>query len=380
MTIHVGKSGTAATWFWDTGVTLPGLGLLREREAAAGAVRILTAGIQPDGTPPVTYERQQYLYGYQIPLLTWGVGHYLALCPDSALLADAYEPLARYVRHWLDRYTVAHDLVIYPPGGTSLDDALRWHSGSPLTPRPGQPWWQQEWGQSRPDLYASPDINAFLYLELRTLAEMADALGKADEARGWRERAERLAAAINAWLIEPGTRTYQDRHIESGTFTGMISMASFIPVYAGIAPRESAEALCRDYLLAPEHFLTAMPFPVIDRAHPTFRSGGFLHQPAAFPGALVQQSYWRGRTWIHGDCWLLGALWQTGLRAEADAVADRILEAVSRSEGIHECYDSLTGFGNGHPEFMWSAAGVLMIAHRFYAQPPVARLRGGGKV
>jgi hypothetical protein len=148
------------------------------------------------------------------------------------------------------------------------------------------------------------------------------------------------------------------------------------PIYAGIAPAEVADAGCRSYLLSPEHFLTKLPFPVVDRAHPTFRAGGFLHEPDAFPGALVQQSYWRGRTWIHGDCWLLGALWQSGFQAEADLIADRILEAVGRSEGIYECYDSLTGFGNGHPEFMWSAAAVLMVACRFYARPPVAQLRG----
>ncbi len=376
MTIHVGKSGTAATWFWDTGVSLPGLGLLGEREAAAGAVRILMDGIKPDGTPPVTYECQRYLYSYQIPLVAWGTGHYLALCSSPALLAEVYEPLARYVRHWLDTYAVDHGLVTYPPGCTSLDDALRWYTGSPLVPAAGRPWQTHDWGRPRQDLFASPDINAFLYLELRTLAEMADALDKPDEAHGWRARARKLAQAINARLIEPATRTYQDRHIETGAFTGLINLASFIPIYAGIAPPDVAEISCRDYLLSPEHFLTAMPFPVVDRAHPTFRAGGFLYEPAGYPGSLVQQSYWRGRTWVHGDSWYLGALWQSGFRKEADIMAGRILDAISRSEGIYECYDSLTGFGNGHPEFMWSSAAVLMLAHRFYARPPVARLRG----
>ena len=374
LTMHVSKSGTAATWFWDTGVSLPGLGLMGEREAAVGAARILLAGIRPDGTPPVTYEHQRYLYSYQIPLVAWGLGHYLASVGDDVLLAEAYGPLARYVRHWVDGFSTRHGLMVYPQGCTSLDDALRWHSGSPLTPSPGTPWQAQEWGRPQQHLYASPDINAFLYLEMCTLAEMARALQKPDDAASWNEEAERLAAAINAWFIEPETRTYQDRQVETGIFNGMISLGSFIPVYAGIAPREVADVLCRDYLLSPEHFLTTMPFPVIDRAHPTFRSGGFLHAPPSQPGSLVQQSYWRGRTWIHGDCWLLGALWQSGFQEEADQIADQILEAVSRSEGIHECYDSLTGYGNGHPEFLWSSAAVLMVAYRFYRLPPAARI------
>ncbi len=160
-------------------------------------------------------------------------------------------------------------------------------------------------------------------------------------------------------------------------FACQTDLASFIPVYAGIAPREVADAACRDYLLSPAHFLTAMPFPVIDRAHPTFRRGGWLHEPPSRPGALVQQAYWRRRTWIHGDCWLLGALRQSGFQEEADTIAERILAAVGKNEAIHECYDSLTGYGNGHPEFLWSSAAVLMLIHRFYTRPPVATLAPG---
>jgi len=378
MTIHAGKTGCAATWFWDSGVTLPALGLMRERETGAGVLRLLTRGIAADGKPAVTYENKTYCdYGYQMPILAWGAGHYLAQTVDTALLRELYDPLARYVRHWMDTFRTKWGLVIHPPGCSCLDDALRWHSGSPLAGRPGQPWYEQVWGQMSPTSFAAPDINAFLVLECRSLAAMARQLGKSEDATAWLVLADELAAAINEWLLDPQTRTYQDRHIETGTFNGMVNLASFIPVYAGIAPPDIAEHLCRDYLLSPDHFLTDLPFPVIDRAHPTFRHGGFLHTPPANPDALVQHSYWRGRTWIHGNNWYLGALWQSGFRQEADELADRILTAVGRGEGINECYDSLTGFGNGHPEFMWSSAAVLLLAHGFYRQNPVAGVNHG---
>jgi glycogen debranching enzyme len=72
--------------------------------------------------------------------------------------------------------------------------------------------------------------------------------------------------------------------------------------------------------------------------------------------------------------WYLGALWKSGFEREADRAADQILTAMSRSEGINECYDSLTGFGNGHTEFMWSSAAVLLMANQFYRGEPVAKL------
>ena len=373
-TIHVGKTGCAATYFWDSASTFPALALISEREAAIGALRLLIGGIKEDGTPAATYEHQKYVYSYQMPILAWSAGHYLAAAPDAALLGEIYEPLCRYVQHWMKSYRTTEGLAVHPPGSTCLDDTLRWHEGSPLAPKPGYPWHEHRWGKMAPETFACPDVSTFLVLEMRTLAEMADALGKPDEAADWRGQATTLADAINGWLIEPTTRTYQDRQIKTGEFNGMIQFGSFLPLYAGIAPPEIAESMCRDYLLSPAHFLTPLPFPVIDRAHPTFRSGGFLHTVPEHPGSLIQQAYWRGRTWPHVNNWYLGALWRSGFESEADRAADQILTAMGRTEGINECYDSLTGFGNGHTEFMWSSAAVLLMANQFYRGEPVAKL------
>ena len=52
---------------------------------------------------------------------------------------------------------------------------------------------------------------------------------------------------------------------------------------------------------------------------------------------------------------------------EADRACARMLEAMDRNEALYECYDPLTGVGNGHPEFMWSAAAVLVAVKRHYA-------------
>ncbi len=375
MTIHAGKTGVCATWFWDTGCTLPALGLINEHDTIRGALRVLTRGIRPDGTPPVTCENGVYQYSYQMPLLTWGAGHCFAASPDPGLMEEIYEPLSRYVRHWLERFRTPHGVVIHPPGMSCLDDAKRWQRRETLVPAPGQPWTEVQGDRMHSSEYAPPDVNTFLALEMRTLAVMAEAMGYAKDAAHWKREGERLAEAINHWLFEPETGTYQDRHVETGVFGGMVHMGSFLPLYAGFAPAEIGRAMCRNYLLAPNHFLTPMPFPVVDRAHPSYRPGGYLFAPPEFPGSLVQHAYWCGRTWIHSAVWMLGALWRYGFQREAGKLADRILLAASRSESLVECYDSLTGFGNGHPEFMWSAAAVLLLLDRFYERSAVPVIR-----
>jgi putative isomerase len=175
-----------------------------------------------------------------------------------------------------------------------------------------------------------------------------------------------LGKAINHRLFDPVTGMYQDRHIPSGRFTGYLTAGCFLPLYAGLAPKQAAVAACRRYLLDPERFYTTLPFAGVDRAHPAFKSGGRLYAVPQYPGALLQSAYWLGRVWLQYSYWLTGALWQAGLKKEADAAADKILDALLPQESLYECYDPLTAMGNGHAEFSWGAAPVLALAYRQY--------------
>jgi putative isomerase len=223
------------------------------------------------------------------------------------------------------------------------------------------------------DLFESVDVNCQLYLELRALACMARALGRPREAQAWDERAATLAGRIQRELFNPAAGIYQARSTVDGRFNEIVSLESFLPIYAGITPRPLAQRLCREFLLNPDRFYTTLPFPTLDRSHEAFRSSGGLYTPPANPEALVQQAYWIGRTWLNYSYWMVGALNQAGLVKEADATAEKILDAVSRNETIYECYDPLTGTGTGHAEFPWGAASVLALAFRLYRHGPLAQ-------
>lgn len=371
-TCHAGKCGLAATWFWDSGFSLLGLGLAGDAGTAYGMIRILTDGIQADGMPPVHYAARKYQYLYQQPILAWGTAHLAQLCPNTVPLRRIYPALTRYVRHWLRDCDKNHNgLAEYPPGGTCWDDSLRWQDRFPIAFRPGERWPRKSWGRMRSELFESVDTNTHLYLECRALGWMAAQLGRRAEARAWTDAAAVLKRLIQRHLFNPAAGVYQDRCITDGRFTEMVTPACFMPIYAGITPPALARRLCRKYLLNPERFYTTFPFPSLDRSHPAFRSGGFLCATPNFPGSLTQQAYWIGRSWPHVCYWMVGALYRSGLRREADQAAVDVLDAINRSEAIYECYDSLTGFGNGHPECMWSCAAVIALAGQYYKQEPI---------
>lgn len=369
-TIHAGKSGVAATWWWDGAIHLMGLGVCGDRETIRGAMHLLLDGLGQDGSPVVRYCNGTYHEGAQMPILAWGLMQAQMTAPDPALLRRAYPGLSRYVRWWLARRGTS-GLVTLPGGCTAQDDSPRWTPSFPIAWEKGGAWDAKHWKPPHNADFECPDVNAHLYLELRALERMARAQGRLGEAREWKQKAVALGKAINRRLFDPVTGLYQDRHIPSGRFTGYLTAGCFLPLYAGLAPKAAAVAACRRYLLDPERFYTTLPFAGVDRAHPTFKPGGRLYEVPQYPGALLQSAYWLGRVWLQYSYWLTGALWQSGLRKEADAAADKILDALLPQESLYECYDPLTAMGNGHAEFSWGAAAVLALAYRQYRRGAV---------
>lgn len=62
----------------------------------------------------------------------------------------------------------------------------------------------------------SVELNAFLAKEKRILADMAELLGKPDEASRYREGATQLAGYINSCLFDEASGFYYDRQIAQG--------------------------------------------------------------------------------------------------------------------------------------------------------------------
>ncbi|MCC6579069.1 MAG: hypothetical protein IT440_01405 [Phycisphaeraceae bacterium] len=371
-TIRGGKSGLDATWFWDTGFYNIALGLLGMKEVGQGAMQLLLDGIDEQGMPSNTYQNGRYGEGkYQNPTLAWGLCQLDAWCPDEDFIRQALPPLERYVNHWLTAWDSGNGLVVFPPTGVSWDDALRWQDTFPIAFEPGETWHAKNWGRMNEPLFEQPDVNAHLALECRALAHLHCRLGEASQAAAWDQRANRLAERINALLWDEESGCYQDRCIRDGRFVKMLTPGSLWPIYAGMAPQPRAREMCRRFLLNPEHLYTPMPFASLDRSHPAFRSGGFLHAPPEHPGSLVQHAYWIGRSWPNMNFWMLGALSRAGLKNEADVAAERILQGMCRDEALNECYDPLTGTGNGHPECTHGAAGAIALAYRLYHRDPL---------
>lgn len=88
--------------------------------------------------------------------------------------------------------------------------------------------------------YAPADLNSLLYIQEDELSKIAGELGMIEEQKHWNEHKERRAELMRQYLKgEDGV--FCDYHLAKGERNGIVSAASFYPLYAGMATKEEAQ-------------------------------------------------------------------------------------------------------------------------------------------
>jgi alpha,alpha-trehalase len=83
-------------------------------------------------------------------------------------------------------------------------------------------------------------LNALLYVMEADGAEIAEALGRPDEARRWRERAQARRAAVDRYLWDEASGLYLDYDFRAGARRRYEFATTFYPLWAGLASPEQA--------------------------------------------------------------------------------------------------------------------------------------------
>lgn len=200
---------------------------------------------------------------------------------DEALLQDAYERCARWdlwlVRNRMTRgtglielfcqYDSGHDnsaRFAEIPGPCPERDAKKCHN-LPCLPM------------------ICPDMNAVLYGSRRALAEMAEALGRSDEAAQWRQRAEEIRKTLRRLCYCPEDDFYYDVDPQ-GTMRKFRSIHIASLFQERVLTQAEADRIYRRHLKDERAFWTPYPFPSMAVNDPASRqdrpgnSWGFYSQ------------------------------------------------------------------------------------------------------
>ncbi len=179
-------------------------------------------------------------------------------------------------------------------------------------------------------------LNGLYVLDCLSLASIAEALGKNEEADQLREKADKYRKNLQQLWNEEKNFFY-NRNWETGEFSQVTAINGFYPLIAGAATEKQAIKVMDNYFYDADEFWGEWIIPTISRSHPAFED----------------QKYWDGRIWPP-----VNFLVYLGLnnymhvpevaKAKTDLVSksrELILKDWSARRYVRENYDPHTGVG-----------------------------------
>ena len=192
---------------------------------------------------------------------------------------------------------------------------------------------------------ASPDLAAWLVLQLEELARMAPRIGLEHEAPGWTDAARRVAEAAVHRCFDGARWTA----VRAGDHRPSPVGDSLLPWLAGIAGHRFPRAARQAVVAAlSEHGRFLTPFGVATEAvtSPLYEADG----------------YWRGPVWGPSTVLAAEAAARCGAPGLAASIARRFAGIAPRF-GFAENHDALTGQGLRDPAYSWTAAAWITLHH-----------------
>ena len=323
-------------WSWDhcfNALALAG----GEPELAWHQFRLPFEHQDEGGALPDSVTHSEVLYNFvKPPIHGWTLTQLRRAIGDLDIgeLRETYRHLASWTRFWLGaRRAPGRALPHYQHGNDS-----GWDNATTFDPA---------------RVIESADLAAFLVLQLRELADLAEHLGVPDEAETWRRGADDLRQALLAELWN-GSEFVASAVGEPRRW----SSASLLDLMPIVLAEELPEAV-RDILvrrieahLTPYGLATELP------SSPHYQSDG----------------YWRGPIWAPSTVLIEDGLRRSGRLDLADEVSSRF-RALCESSGFAENFDALTGAGLRDRAYTWTASAYLILSaayERRHASDPAA--------
>jgi len=245
---------------------------------------------------------------------------------DNTKLLEIYEPLCRWTNWWLNYRDYDNDgIPQYNHGNDS-----GWDNSTVFIERPS---------------IESPDLTAFLVIQMEVLSEVADRLGRKSESQMWKEKSHTLLDK----LLKHSLKNDKLLALQSGTHKPISSQSLllFVPILlAKRLPEKVLENLIKG--LKENDMITDYGLATESIKSPYYESDG----------------YWRGPIWAPSTMLIVDGLKELGETSLAKDIVLKFANMCSRS-GFAENYDALTGEGLRDRAYTWTSSVFLTLAYEY---------------
>jgi len=287
-------------------------GMLPDAVHDEGTVTHLDFPIEADVTKP--------------PLLAWTIWKIYETTGDSEFLQETYEATVRWINWWLEHNDRDGDgLCEYGhPFSSGLDDSPLWDGGMPV---------------------CSPDLNAYLVLQMECLAEIAVVIGEVDDSLVWKEKAAAFQQRMEELMWDEQAGMYLARRGQKAM--RLKTPFNLFPLLTGKITPEKASRLV-GHIIDQKTFWADFPVPSVALDEPVFDA----------------EQMWRGPAWVNVNYLLVEGLTRSGFSEEAWRLRRVTLEKLITLPDFYEYYNPLTGKPGkkAAPIFGWSAALFIDMA------------------
>jgi len=287
------------------------------------------------GALPDSVTHSEVLYNFvKPPIHGWAFAQLRARASQPfsrGQLEEVHERLSGWTRFWLDyRRAPGHDLPYYQHGNDSgWDNSTTFDQGG---------------------VVESPDLAAFLILQLRVLIGLSEELGHPAVEWSVAERDLRTALFEQLWTGE----RFVARSVATGEAAPSSSLLNSLPIVLGeLLPDDIADRLAASIA---EHLTEWGP----------------ATEPVDSP-LYQDDGYWRGPIWAPSTVLIEDGLRRAGRTDLADRVAASFA-AVCEKSGFAENFDARTGDGLRDRAYSWTASAYLALRADALTRPTEDRL------
>lgn len=249
----------------------------------------------------------------QPPLLAWGLWKIFEKIGNKDILERNYHRLRKYIEWNLRNRDTNKNLLfewyiednpLSRCGESGMDNSPRFDKSIPLD---------------------TIDFSSFMANETRVMAKISNILDYKEEIKYWENLYGRIKEQVNNQLWDEVDKFYYDRDL-FGNLNRIKNVASFTPLFAGIADEKRAKMLV-EHLMNRDEFNTEFPIPSVAKNESTYST-----------------DLWRGPTWVNYNYLTILGLKEYGYIEVAKYIIEKTIEEISfwyREEGvIFEYFDS----------------------------------------
>ncbi|MPM28061.1 hypothetical protein SDC9_74578 [bioreactor metagenome] len=242
-------------------------------------------------------------------------------------IQEIYEPLCRWTNWWFEYRDDDMDGVPQYNHGNDCgwDNSTVFNKGIPVE---------------------SPDLSAYLIIQMDVLAYMAEKLGKYDEHKMWKLKSDELLEKMiqHFWCDDDFCALLSGNH----EIVKSQSLLLYIPIILGKK--------------LPEHILESLIKGLKDESK--FLTEHGLSTESVSSEHYIPDGYWRGPRWAPSTILITDGLLEAGEKEFSKEIAQRFCKMAQKS-GMAENFNALTGEGLRDEAFTWTSSIFLILGNEY---------------